>query len=203
MSNIEIQLKGKVFTLKIYTYHTHDTQGLSCLPMLSVYWKISSKVITVSYNVYPNYHRVRLSSCSSMEANATRTMSCDVFERQRPSFSAEVQWLWSFLSWPKGNIITDLEWMMEHKFLDWLFLIYRQASSELWGKMILAIFDYFFIVHILYSASALRLFSGLHFCKLEKYMKNNLISCCNLPTLLAKIIITTTITDNVKHVYYC
>lgn len=35
-------------------------------------------------------------------------------------------------------------------------------------------------------------------------MKNNLISCWNLPTLWAKIIvITTTITENVKHVYYC
>lgn len=35
-------------------------------------------------------------------------------------------------------------------------------------------------------------------------MKNNLISCWNLPTLWAKItVITTIITENVKHVYYC
>lgn len=92
------------------------------------------------------------------------------FRDENLVFSAEVQWLWSSLSLPKG--ITDLEWMMEHKVLDWLSLIYRQASSGLWGKMILAIFDYFFIARILYSASALRLFSRIHFCKLGKINEN-------------------------------
>lgn len=171
MSYVETQIKGKIFTLKIYTYHTQSwCTGLLLLPVRSVYWKISSEAITEYCNPCPSYHRDRFSSCDSMEPNA-KQICLEMFSRdENLVFSAEVQWLWSSLSLPKG--ITDLEWMMEHKVLDWLSLIYRQASSGLWGKMILAIFDYFFIVRILYSASALRLFSRIHFCKLGKINEN-------------------------------
>lgn len=171
MSYVETQIKGKLFTLKIYTYHTQSwCTGLLLLPVHSVYWKISSEAITEYCNPCPSYHRDRFSSCDSMELNA-KQICLEMFSRdENLVFSAEVQWLWSSLSLPKG--ITDLEWMMEHKVLDWLSLIYRQASSGLWGKMILAIFDYFFIVCILYSASAPRLFSRIHFCKLGKINEN-------------------------------
>lgn len=86
MSYVETQIKGKLFTLKIYTYHTESwCTGLLLLPALSVYWKISSEVITEDCNPCPSYHRDRFSSCGSMEPNAKQICLGDVFERRKPS----------------------------------------------------------------------------------------------------------------------